>query len=1158
MPRGADHRRRLSGVAPTLPRLSALALTLAIVLLAALAPSAQADITEVNPPLQKIAEEQATKLAGYLGFPLTLHLAVGYGSDQGAVENVDTTTLDKENGHFAVNGPVCQITANRGWLDAHTHYEVEEVLVHEDFHCYEHQIAPNAWRTIHHTLKEEAHRGILEGKLGDEGEREEADWIIEGLARWVDLTLYPATGKGGLKNLTEYYATPQKSLFDRSYDAVGFWAHLQDISGGDLWHRIPNIIRAGVNFANQQAADAALGGQEETFLSSWGSSAFDLPSSERPIWLMESPLGSRYWPEGAPSPAPQKVDGSDGVTLAPYTTAQLEIQPRADEPFIRIHFDPNSYGRFGVTQNYSGHELEEKTFCAPEACKSPKAECPSGDTSKIPPLTPLPDQPYLGVAAGRFSSTVQITYSSPQGSGECEPPPPTSGSPEAGTTASSFGDPHLNAFGGFGFEFQDAGEFTLLKSTGRHDLEIQVRQQPELSQYFAVDTAVAMRVGKAIVEVDRPVSSLGPPTVLIDHRPTHAGHLELRGGGSFERIDLGIAGEGGLDTSSHAHKLPGVRVRWPDGTYVEVPENAIGISLLLKVAPDRRGHLTGLIGDPGVPALDEFHGREGRPYSPSLLEGNTAALDRKYGGSWRIKQRESLFTYARHKNTRSYTILNFPKKLFNLGTVPLAKALHTEALCRKAGATNLRLLQDCEYDVLVSGNEHYAEADGIVQTVSEPGPPESTPPATPSPVFATPAPTAPPSEVTPGPSAPSPPPAIDLGAGEEQPSVAYDPSLGYTYAAWQDPLSDDTIDLCVVPSGATTCNGGDGPYKLTDPLASEKASPRFFGSKVLVMPGGTVVVVANIDGASEKVKSNGYESAGEIAWKSPAGGAEFGKAGQGIANGGKLLAEAHGEMPNQGAIALGTSNILTYGNEHPFGSGATDFTLTGPALKTTPLVDLAEEFGDNGPVSQLAAEEYPAKSKEYLVVTAGNDAYTPQGCPSGSEEGTGYGVAKGTTTKLQEQSAWKNDFKAIACSAGEVVLAGGGPGHAAIGAVDSEGPGLNGGGEDGLYFRPFSTSSDTFGGPSLISPEGSYTLDGADELSASEDSAGGLDAAWFDGRGVMLAHSSDGGSSWQTPSITGIEGGDIVVVGTSPGEASIAYTANPSGDESQEYLAPSL
>ena len=861
-------------------------------LLAAFAPVAgAADITEVNPPLQKIAEEQAQKLAGYLG-PLSLHLVAGYASDPGEVKNMATTTLGKENGHFTLNGPVCQIAANHSWFDARTHYEMEETLVHEDFHCYEHQIAPNAWSVVHHSIKEEVIRGIHKGELGDEGQLEEARWIIEGLARWVDLTLYPASGEEGLKNLTEYYETPKKGLFDRSYDAVGFWAHLQDISG-DLWQRIPDILRAGVNSANQKAADAALGGQEETFLSSWGSSAFDLPSSEVPIWLMSSPLGDRYWPEGAPPPAPQKVDGSDGVVLAPYTTAQLEIQPRADEPLIRIHFDPNAYGRFGVTQNYTGHELEQKTFCAPEECKSPKAACPSGDKSKLPTPTPLPDQPYLGVAAGRFSSTVQITYSSPQGSGECEPPPPTSGSPESGSTASSFGDPHLTAFGGFSFEFQDAGEFTLLKSTGRHDLEVQVRQQPELSPYFAVDTAVAMRVGGAIVEVDRPVRSLGPPSVLVNHRPTHAGHLKLRGGGSFERIDLGVASAGGLDTSSHGRKLPGVRVRWPDGTYVEVPENAVGISLLVKVAPARRGHLTGLIGDAGVPAIDEFHGREGRPYSPSLLDSNEAALDRKYGGSWRIKQRGSLFTYARHKNTRSYTTLNFPKKLFNLGTVPLAKALHAEALCRKAGSTNLRLLQDCEYDVLVSGNDGYAEADAIVQTVSEPGPSEATPvtgpTTTPGPVGVA----APPPA---GPSTPPPPPAIDLGAGDAQPSVAYDPISGDTYVAWEDPVNDGIIDLCVVASGASTCNGGVGPYKLHDTLAGSGAV--FFAVKLLVAPGGTVVVLANIEGVAAAAEPAGYDSDGVVAWSSKAGGAAFATGEQGIATKGKLLAEAPGYMPN--------------------------------------------------------------------------------------------------------------------------------------------------------------------------------------------------------------------------------------------------------------------
>ena len=91
-----------------------------------------------------------------------------------------------------------------------------------------------------------------------------------------------------------------------------------------------------------------------------------------------------------------------------------------------------------------------------------------------------------------------------------------------------------------------------------------------------------------------------------------------------------------------------------------------------------------------------------------------------------------------------------------------------------------------------------------------------------------------------------------------------------------------------------------------------------------------------------------------------------------------------------------------------------------------------------------------------------------------------------------------------------------------------------------------------------ISDETPFTLDGADSFSASEDAAGGLYACWVDGRGVMLAHSTDDGASWQPPAITGIEGSaDQVVLGTSPGQASIAYTSNP-GNSTQEYLAPAL
>ena len=192
-------------------------------------------------------------------------------------------------------------------------------------------------------------------------------------------------------------------------------------------------------------------------------------------------------------------------------------------------------------------------------------------------------------------------------------------------------------------------------------------------------------------------------------------------------------------------------------------------------------------------------------------------------------------------------------------------------------------------------------------------------------------------------------------------------------------------------------------------------------------------------------------------------------------------------------------------------------------------------------------------------MTVGADLDTPAGCPPGSDEGTGYGVGKGKPSKLQEQAAWSsNDFKVISCPAEAAVLTGGGPGHAAIGAVQSEGSGLNDGAPTASPIRPFRPLERHIRSARVDQRRDAVHARRRRELSASEDSAGGLDASWIDGRGVMLAHSSDGGASWRPPSITGIEGGDIVVVGTSPGLASIAYTANPGGGVTQEYLAPSL
>ncbi len=140
----------------------------------------------------------------------------------------------------------CEIAINKPWFDPIPAYEKKEVLAHE-YSIASKEIAPD--------------------------NEDEAKWISQGLDRWVDLTLFPATHlKEALVALTGYYNNPGKSLFTRSYDSVGFWAHVQDTYHGDLWQRIPKIVQAGIHGQNQAAFDAAVS-DEDSFLSTWGSSA---------------------------------------------------------------------------------------------------------------------------------------------------------------------------------------------------------------------------------------------------------------------------------------------------------------------------------------------------------------------------------------------------------------------------------------------------------------------------------------------------------------------------------------------------------------------------------------------------------------------------------------------------------------------------------------------------------------------------------------------------------------------------------------------------------------------------------------------------------------------------------------------------------------------
>jgi hypothetical protein len=1104
------------------------------------AAAAQADGLSItpDPALQAVAEAQAGLISAHLGIPLKLKLAVGWASDPFFNKSALTNVKDKVNGPFERAGSICQIAVNKAWLDSLPQPTAEqEVLVHEVFHCFEHQIEP--------------------GMVTTENESNEDKWIIEGLARWVDLTLYPSTPiPYAFKAITEYSSSSATDLFTRSYDAVGFWGHLQDVTRGALWSRIPAILIAGVALNDGSAFRAAVRGEETSVLDSWGSSAFNLPGAPAE-WRADSPLtgslGSSY-----PEAPVQTVDAPAGVVLEPYSTAQYEVKPNALEPLIEIHLGPDVHGRFGVHNNYVDSALKGKVFCSGEGCTSPAASCEGGSPGTLPPLTPLPAEPMLGLATGEFKGSVEISYFAAQNSGFCPQPPPGGTGGSSGAKASSGGDPHNFAFGLKSFDFQAAGEFTLVKSTTSKDLEVQARQQPiPHSKTVAYVSAVAMRVGQATVEVD--VTNGLSLKVYVNHHATHETSAKLAGGGSLKISEEPL--RGGIEMST-------TTVRWADGSSVTA-KTLLGIPigagsgaytpwlwLSIELAHDRLGHITGLLGNAGEPLSDEFHGRNGTRYTYENIEYDEKVLYGEYGASWRIAQHESLFTYAPHKSTKSYTIADFPQQLFNLGTEPPAKSQSATAACTEEGITNRAVLQDCQYDVGVTGNRTYAKGDARTQEVTGPGPPLYPPPAgagptsgptssTPTQTTTTPTPPPPP---PPSPPPPLPNPGIDLGAGANQPAIAHDPGTGDTYVAWTA-ANGHAIEVCTVAAGGDACNGGAGPDTLTDSKAGASAQYEI-SPRVVVESDGTVVVLDELEGVEAAAVPSGYPADGVVAWSSPAGGGAWS-----VANGGVLLAASQGagDMPQNGATTLGPGEIAVYGNDTG-GNGFTDFTLTKEAPSITPKVDTSGDYDayELTTGSQLAAIPDPGEpAGHYLVVVVGADGEAS--CTS--EDATGYSYATGTPTELHEKSKWPKTgyFKQVACNAFAPVLSGG---SAGIGLLQDEGLGLGGiSGSVGVYYRPFNTTTKTFEAPVEISNETLVSYIGAEALSTSQDAAGGVYAAWADTRGVMLAYSNTHGTSWQTPEETGIKGTDAVIAGTGAGGAAIAYRY---GEENpQEYLDPS-
>jgi hypothetical protein len=240
------------------------------------------------------------------------------------------------------------------------------------------------------------------------------------------------------------------------------------------------------------------------------------------------------------------------------------------------------------------------------------------------------------------------------------------------------------------YDFQAVGEFVLTRSL-IDDLEVQGRMEQLAPRFtsFTVLTAVAMEVAGDAVVIEEGLSPPHEPRLRVNGTarmlPESGGDpISLPGGGTIRRTGKTLL------------------VQWPDArARVDVWQTG-NRTLSTEVRPANlySDNVVGLLGTmDGNPQTDFTTRDETVLERPITFE----ELYQDFGESWRIQQEESLF------GTPTFADRSIPETQTTTNDLSSAVAEAAEETCRNRGITDPVLLDNCIYDVGMSGNSTFAE-----------------------------------------------------------------------------------------------------------------------------------------------------------------------------------------------------------------------------------------------------------------------------------------------------------------------------------------------------------------------------------------------------------------------------------------------------------------
>ncbi len=172
-----------------------------------------------------------------------------------------------------------------------------------------------------------------------------------------------------------------------------------------------------------------------------------------------------------------------------------------------------------------------------------------------------------------------------------------------------------------------------------------------------------------------------------------------------------------------SRSIDGIEVRFADGTRLLAHgSHEFGISLAVVPTAELRASGVGLLG----PSSNDLFTLPALPDGsvlprPQSYDEYQAQVYGAFEDAWRITAATSLFDYAPGTSTETYTLPDFPvfEDIMTIEDFPSNEFTEAAAAC--AGLGNETLTLQCIYDILVTGNEGFAEVYEQAATIVESG-----------------------------------------------------------------------------------------------------------------------------------------------------------------------------------------------------------------------------------------------------------------------------------------------------------------------------------------------------------------------------------------------------------------------------------------------------